>query len=165
MQSVHHHIFDAPAETCWEMFHDPTSHVAKFEGMGHHGVAVVAQDASPEHLHIEITREVDVEGIPGFAKKWIKPRNTVVSVDDWHDHGDGTYGGRFSLDTSGVPVDISGTTLLEPDGDCTSYTVTVEIKVNVPLVGGKLASFSRSIVDRQLEAEFALGDTWLAEHT
>jgi hypothetical protein len=165
MQSVHHHTFDAPAESCWEMFHDPASHVAKFEGMGHHDVAVVAQDASPEHLHIEITREVDVEGIPGFAKKWIKPRNTVVSVDDWHDHGDGTYGGRFSLDTSGVPVDISGTTLLEPDGDCTSYTVTVEIKVNVPLVGGKLASFSRSIVDRQLEAEFALGDTWLAEHT
>jgi carbon monoxide dehydrogenase subunit G len=164
MQSIHHHTFDAPIDKCWEMFHDPESHVAKFEGMGHHGVTVIDQEVTPGHLHLEITREVDVDGIPGFARKWIKPRNTVVSVDDWRELGDGTYGGEFSLDTSGVPVDIAGTTLLEPDGETTQYTVTVEIKVNVPLVGGKLASFSRSIVDRQLEAEFALGDTWLAEH-
>jgi hypothetical protein len=164
MQSIHHHTFDAPIGKCWEMFHDPASHVAKFEGMGHHGVTVIDQEATPGSLHLEVTREVDVDGVPGFARKWIKPRNTVVSVDDWHDHGDGTYGGEFSLDTSGVPVDITGTTLLEPDGETTQYTVTVEIKVNVPLVGGKLASFSRSIVDRQLVAEFALGDTWLAEH-
>lgn len=164
MQLVHHHTFDAPIEECWEMFRDPASHVAKFEDMGHHDVEVLDQEATDDHLHIEIVREVDVEGIPGFAKRWIKPRNKVTSIDDWYDHGDGTYGGEFSLDTSGVPVQISGTTLLEADGEQTRYTITIEIEVKVPLVGGKLASFSKSLVDRQLTQEFALGDTWLAEH-
>jgi hypothetical protein len=164
MQTVHEHTFDAPVEKCWEMFHDPASHVAKFEGMGHHDVTVLAEESTPDHLHLEVTREVDIDGVPGFARKWVKPRNTVVSVDDWHDNGDGTYGGGFSLDTSGVPVDISGTTLLEGDGKRSHYTVTIEIKVSVPLVGGKLASFSRSIIERQMEAEFAQGDTWLSEH-
>ena len=164
MQSVHKHTFDAPIEKCWQMFHDPASHVAKFEGMGHHDVEILAEAVTDDHLHIEITREVDVEGIPGFAKKFMKPRNTVVSIDDWFDHGDGTYGGEFSLDTKGVPVEITGTTLLEAAGKKTHYTVTLEISVKVPLVGGRLAAFSRSIVDRQLEDEFGLGDTWLADH-
>lgn len=164
MKIVRHHTFNAPIEKCWEMFHDPASHVAKFEGMGHHGVEVLTQESTATSLHIEITREVDVEGIPGFAKKFIKPRNTVVSTDDWNDHGDGTYGGGFVLDTVGTPVQISGVTLLTPDGDITPYEVTVEVNVKVPLVGGKLADFSKGIVEKQLDAEFALGDAWLDAH-
>ena len=112
-----------------------------------------------------VTFDVDVDGIPGFAKKFIKPRNTVVSIDDWNDHGDGTYGGTFTLDTQGVPVDIKGETHLEADGaDKSTYTVTIDIKVSVPLVGGKLENFSKGIVDKQMDEEFRLGDAWLASH-
>jgi hypothetical protein len=164
MQTVRHHTFSAPIDKCWAMFHDPASHVAKFEGMGHHDVEVLDQSSTDTSLHIEVTREVDVDGIPGFAKKFVKPRNTVVSIDDWSDNGDGTYGGGFSLDTKGVPVQIAGTTRLTADGDVTHYEVTVEITVKVPLVGGKLADFSRGIVEKQLDEEFALGDTWLESH-
>ena len=97
------------------MFHDPAAHVAKFEGMGHHGVTVVEQDATDTSLSITITREVDVDGIPGFAKKFLSPRNTVVSVDTWTDNGDGTYSGQYTLDTKGTPIEISGNTRLDPD--------------------------------------------------
>jgi hypothetical protein len=103
--------------------------------------------------------------IPSFAKKFIKPRNTVVSIDDWNDFGDGTFGGTFTLDTHGVPVDIKGQTLLVANGDDKSdYTVTIDIKVSVPLIGGKLENFSKGIVNAQMDEEFRLGDAWLAEH-
>ena len=164
MRTVMHHTFEAAATECWKMFHDPASHVAKFEGMGHHDVTVLEQEETDDDLRIVVTREVDVDGIPGFAKKFVKPRNTVVSTDYWQDRGDGTYGGEFTLDTKGAPVEISGVTLLTPDGDETHYEVTVEIEVKVPLVGGKLANFSKGIVENQLIQEFALGDTWLASH-
>jgi len=165
MRIEHHHTFHAPAAACWTMFSDPASHVAKFEAMGHHGVEVLEVEHDAGRLHIVITREVDVEGIPGFAKKFIKPRNTVVSTDTWEDNGDGTYGGRFALDTQGAPVQIEGTTHLAADGpERSTYRVTVDIEVKVPLVGGKLADFSRSIVERQLDQEVALGDAWLADH-
>ena len=105
------------------------------------------------------------DGIPSFAKKFIKPRNTVVSIDDWNDFGDGTFGGTFTLDTHGVPVDIKGQTLLVANGDDKSdYTVTIDIKVSVPLIGGKLENFSKGIVNAQMDEEFRLGDAWLAEH-
>lgn len=163
MQMVKTHTFDAPVAECWKMFSDPDAHVAKFEGMGHHGVTIVEKKKTKKNLHLIVTREVDVDGIPGFAKKFIKPRNTVVSIDDWNDFGDGTYGGTFTLDTQGVPVDIKGKTLLEADGDNRSkYTVTIDIKVSVPLVGGKLEGFSKGIVDKQMDEEFRLGDVWLS---
>ncbi len=164
MRTVMHHTFEATAAQCWAMFHDPDSHVAKFEGMGHHGVTVLEQDQTEDELRIVVTREVDVDGIPGFAKRFVKPRNTVVSTDLWQDRGDGTYGGEFTLDTKGAPVEIAGTTSLTPDGDRTHYEVAVEIEVKVPLVGGKLADFSKTIVEKQLVHEFELGDAWLASH-
>ena len=164
MRTLMNHTFDAPAAQCWKMFHDPASHVAKFEGMGHHGVTVLEQDQTDGELRIVVTREVDIDGIPGFAKRFVKPRNTVVSTDRWQHRGDGTYGGEFTLDTKGAPIEIRGTTLLTPDGDSTHYEVTVDIEVKVPLVGGKLADFSKGIVEKQLTQEFALSDTWLASH-
>ena len=58
---------------------------------------------------------------------------------------------------------MSGTTLIEPDGDDrTHYVVTTSIEVKVPLIGGKLADFSKGIVDKQMDDEFRLGDEWLA---
>ncbi|MEZ5320956.1 MAG: DUF2505 domain-containing protein [Microthrixaceae bacterium] len=164
MEITRTHTFDAPAEQCWAMFSDPASHTNKFERMGHIGVEVVEKKKTKKQLRIVITREVEVDGIPGFAKKFIKPRNTMVSTDEWNDLGDGTYGGTFVLDTKGVPVQISGRTRLEPKGQQTEYTIVLDIKVNVPLVGGKLADFSKGIALRQLDEEFAIGDEWLAAH-
>lgn len=162
MRLTRTHTFHAPIDRCWAMFSDPAAHVAKFEGMGHHGVTVVEKKKTKKQLRIVITREVELEGVPGFAKRFLKPRNTVVSTDEWNDLGDGTYGGRFVMDTKGAPVGIAGTTLLEADGDRTHYTVTVDISVNVPLVGGKLADFAKGIASKQLDDEFRLGDEWLA---
>lgn len=158
------HTFDAPIAACWAMFSDPASHVAKFEGMGHHDVTVLEKKKTKKSLSITITREVDIDGIPGFAKKFLKPQNTVVSVDTWNDNGDGTYSGEYTLDTKGTPIDISGSTTITPDGDQTIYSVAVNIKVNVPLVGGKLENFAKGIALKQLQEEFDLADAWLAAH-
>lgn len=147
------------------MFSDPKAHVAKFEGMGHHGVTIVEKKKTKKNLNLTVTREVDIEGIPGFAKKFLSPRNTVVSVDDWNDFGDGTYGGSFTLDTQGAPIDIEGKTKLVPKGDGQAeYTVTIDIKITVPLIGGKLGNFAKGIVEKQMAEEFRLGDAWLAAH-
>ncbi|HKY15251.1 MAG TPA: DUF2505 domain-containing protein [Microthrixaceae bacterium] len=164
MQISMTHTFDAPIEKVWAMFHDPASHVAKFETMGHHDVRVVTEEQTDDSLRIVITREVDIEGIPGFAKKFIKPRNTVTSDDHWEHNGPTSCGGRFTIDTKGVPMEIQGTTTATSNGQQTDYEVAVELKVSVPLIGGKLEGFGKGIVEKQLRQEFDLGDAWLASH-
>jgi hypothetical protein len=163
MQITRTHTFDHPIERCWQMFHDPDSHVAKFEAMGHRDLEVLEQERTDTSLRLVIERMVDVE-VPGFAKKVIKPTNLLRSIDEWKDLGDGTYGGTFELETKGAPIETRGRTLLSADGSSTRYEVTIDVKVKVPIIGGRIADFSKGIIDRQLDEEFRLGDGWLAEH-
>jgi uncharacterized protein YndB with AHSA1/START domain len=157
------HTFDAPIAKVWKMFSDPASHISKFEAMGHRDVEVVEEKKTKSGLKMVINRTVEVD-LPGFAKRVLKPANTVVSTDRWNDNGDGTYGGTFSADTKGAPIKVNGTTLIEADGkNRTHYVVHTTIEVKVPLIGGKLSDFSKGIVNKQMDDEFRLGDQWLAK--
>jgi hypothetical protein len=158
------HTFEHPIDEVWAMFNDVDSHVAKFEGMGHREVEVLDFSAGDGRVYVKIRRVVELE-LPSFAKRFVKPVNTVTSTDRWTANDDGTYGGTFSADAKGTPVKISGTTRLEPDGpERTDYEITVDLAVNVPLVGGKLSDWASGNVDRQLRDEFDAGDTWLDAH-
>jgi hypothetical protein len=158
------HTFAHPVSTCWAMFHDPSSHVDKFTAMGHRELQVLEEKQTDSSLRMVIERLVDVD-VPGFARKVIKPTNVLRSTDLWEDRGDGTFGGTFDLESRGVPIETRGRTLLEPDGDDRSrYTVTIDLKVKVPLIGGKIADFSKGIIEKQLDEEFRLGDEWLENH-
>ena len=164
MRHVGEHTFEAPLERVWEMFRDQASHIAKFESMGHRDIEVLAFDADVDHAHLVISRTVDLD-LPGFAKKVMQPTNTVVTTDDWKAKGDGTYGSDFVLETKGAPVRSSGTTLLRADGsDRTFYRITVDVDVKVPIIGGRIAEWSKGVVARQLELEFVAGDDWLTSH-
>lgn len=163
MEMTRTHVFDAPIDKVWAMFTNKDSHIAKFESMGHRDIEVLDYEADDDHVRIKIRRVVTID-VPGFAKKVLKPTNTVTSVDEWRARGDGSYAGEYSAET-GNPVHISGTTLIRPEGDDkTHYEVTVSIKVNVPLIGGKISNFAKGDVEKQMQAEFACGDRWLAEH-
>lgn len=164
MEITRTHTFAHPVAKCWAMFRDPASHVAKFTAMGHRDLEVIEEEQTDDSLRIVIERLVDVD-VPGFARKVIKPTNLLRSTDVWQDRGDGTYGGTFDLDTKGVPIEVRGRTHLEADGKkATRYEVTIDLKVKVPLIGGKIADFSKGTIDGQLTEEFRLGDEWLASH-
>lgn len=158
------HDFDASIDECWSMFHDPDSHVAKFTAMGHRDLRVVSSESTENQLVIEIERVVDVD-VPGFARKVLKPSNLMTSVDEWNRDDDGTCHGSFRLHSKGVPIETTGMTRLTPNDDGTThYVVDIELKVKVPLIGGKIENFTKGIVNDQLDTEFELGDRWLAEH-
>jgi hypothetical protein len=157
------HLFDAPIAECWTMFQDPDSHVAKFTAMGHRELSVVECDRDDDRLHLVIDRLVDVE-VPSFARRVFQPTNQLRSVDEWARKDASTCAGTFVLSTKGVPLDISGTTLLTAEGDRSRYQIDVEVTVRVPVIGRRVAEVARGIVDQQLTDEFRLGDEWLVSH-
>lgn len=158
------HTFDHPIEKVWAMFCDENAHVAKFVGMGHRDVEVLDYAHDPTKTIIRVRRVVDVD-LPGFAKKVLKPTSTVESTDRWNDNGDGTYGGTFEADAKGQPVEVKGTTKLTASGDTkTRYEVTATVKIRVPLIGGKIESWAKGDIERQMQEEFDAGDRWLADH-
>jgi len=162
MRFTDEHVFAAPIDAVWAMFRDPASHEAKFARMGHRDIEVVDSSGDDERFHLVVRRLVDVD-LPGFAKRVLKPTNTVTTTDTWRREPDGSYSGTQEIDTQGAPVRISATTALAPtdDGAGTRYAITVDLDVKVPLIGGKLADWSKGMVSGQLDEEFAAGDDWL----
>jgi len=161
--TVSHH-FDLPLDTVWAMFHDPDSHVAKFEAMGHKDLEVLESKVGDDTLDLTIRRTVELE-VPSVAKKILSPTNTVTSTDHWERKADGSAGGHYSVDIKGVPAKTSGVTKLVAASDGGSdYTVELEVKVGVPLIGEKIAGALKPQLQKQMEAEFEACDAWLADH-
>jgi carbon monoxide dehydrogenase subunit G len=162
ISSSHH--FDRPFADVWAMLIDPDAHVAKYQHMGHRDVTVSDAEPAEDGIDITIVRQVDID-VPGIAKKFINPSNTVTSQDRWQLDGDGSASGRTEVDIKGVPVQSTGRASLSDDGagGC-DYTVELTVKVKVPMVGEKVAGALKPQLVEQLDAEFSAAEAWLTEH-
>lgn len=159
------HTYQASLEAVQAMFADEAFVRAKYEGMGHRDVEITECSRTDDGLVIRSTRVVEVD-LPGFAKRVMKPVNTMSQTDTWTAAADGGWTGTFEVEVQGAPVHLSGTMRLVAAGDaaCTQE-VTMKMDVKVPLVGGKVRDWAeKNDVPRTLAAEFAAGDAWLAEH-
>src|SRR5690348_11939952 len=115
MDHAARHTFDAPIERVWAMVTNPDAHITKFSNMGHRDIEVLECVCGDGTFRITVRRVVDLD-VPGFARRIIQPTNTVVSTDEWHDNGDGSYGGNWTVEAV-KPIEIAGSTSLAPDGD------------------------------------------------
>ncbi len=158
------HTYDASIDAVLALLRDRDATVAKYESMGHRNVEVIDLSETDAKLHVATSRVVDVE-IPGFAKKFLKPTNTMTQTDEWSPEGDGSWDGHFEVEVKGAPIHLGGTMHLRPEGDKCSHDVTIRVDVKVPFVGGKIAEWAgKNDVRRTLDAEFAFNDAWLTEH-
>jgi hypothetical protein len=152
------HVYPVPVDAVIAMLRDETATVDKYESMGHRDVQIVECTADDEALRLVSSRLVDVE-LPGFAKKALKPTNTMKQTDEWHRQPDGSWSGTFDVDVQGAPVHISGTMELAADSDGARHAVTLDLQVKIPIIGGKIADWvGKNDAQRTLDAEFAFND-------
>ena len=134
------HVYPAPVDGVIAMLDDKSATVDKYESMGHRDVRVLEFVADDTMLHIVSSRVVDVE-LPGFARKVLKPTNTMTQTDEWRRGADGSWTGTFDIDVKGSPVHISGSMRLNADGAGSRHDVVIDLQVKIPLVGGKIADW------------------------
>ncbi|HWS46617.1 MAG TPA: DUF2505 domain-containing protein [Acidimicrobiia bacterium] len=157
------HRYPVPVDAVIAMLQDKSATVDKYEGMGHRDVQVLEFEADATALRIVSSRVVDVE-LPGFAKKALKPTNTMTQTDEWKRNDDGSWSGTFTVDVKGSPVRIAGTMTLEPEPDGARHHVALDVDVKIPLIGGKIADWAaKNDVRRTLDAEFAFNEHRLEE--
>ena len=158
------HVYPVPVAAVIEMLQDKSATVDKYQSMGHQEVQVLEFAADADTMRIVSSRVVTVD-LPGFATKALKPTNTIVQTDEWRRGADGSWSGTFTGDVKGSPVNISGTMTLTPEGTGAKHTVTIDVEVKIPLIGGKIADWAgKNDVRRTLDAEFAFNDARLVRH-
>jgi hypothetical protein len=110
----------------------------KFAAAGATDVSITREDSADGGLRLVIRRRVTVD-LPGFATKFIQPTNTLVQTEDWAPAtGDGRRVCTYRVDVQGVPSHIDGTVTLSPHEGGTRQDIEAQVKVSIPLVGGRL---------------------------
>lgn len=150
-------IYDAPLSEVAAMLRDRTfrEKVCTRQRVLSHDI-VITEDGDAADVRIE--RLQAVERIPSFAAKVVGDQITIVQREEWSDLHRGTY----TVGIPDKPGHISGTvTLAERDGR-TVETVSLDIKVSIPLVGGKLEGVVLDLLTSALRTEHEVGVAHLA---
>ena len=118
------------------------------------GSQVVRREDKPDGgVLLVVSRELP-EGVPGFLEKFLPRDGRANQSDDWGPAGaDGSRRGRWSAEIPGAPAQVNGTMRLEPSGAGCAYTIDGEVKVRIPLIGGKAEKFLAGMVGRLTEKE------------
>lgn len=97
--------------------------------------------------------------VPSFAKKLVGDEINIVQEESWSSP---THG-RLQVTIPGKPGEMKGTITLAGDATGTTETVSVDVKVSIPLIGGKLEGFIADMLVKALKAETKVGRGWLAD--
>jgi hypothetical protein len=117
----------------------------------------VQVDRAGEGMTVEVNQVQEARGIPGFAKKFVGDEINIIQTEDWTSSAKGI----INLVIPGKPGEITGTALVTEDPDGTTETVNLAVKVNIPLVGGKIEGLITDLLSKALRAEHRTGVEWL----
>ena len=118
----------------------------------------VTIDRLGKGMAVEIDQIQEARGIPGFAKKFVGDEINIVQSEDWTS----PEKGNIHLSIPGKPGEMSGTALLTEDPDGTTETVNLTVKVNIPLVSGKIEGLIADLLLKALKAENKVGRDYLS---
>ncbi|GAB7070762.1 DUF2505 domain-containing protein [Mycobacterium hodleri] len=87
----------------------------------------------------------------------------IVQREVWFPGDDGRARGEITVHASRTPMSGRGAVDLAPNGPGTTLTGTATVKVNVPLIGGTIASFVAHQLATGIVDVVAVTDAWLSE--
>jgi carbon monoxide dehydrogenase subunit G len=159
MKFRHELSYDAPPDQVFEMLADPEFRRAACEAQ-----EVISVDVSLERdgegFNLVVDQQQNTKDLPGFARTFAGDSTQAIQREVWL----GPTGGNLSIEAPGKPTSATGTIRLEEAGSGTREIVELEIKVKVPLIGGKLEKLIAEKVTSGMDIEHAVGTAWLKEH-
>jgi uncharacterized protein YndB with AHSA1/START domain len=157
MRFEHQMRYDAPPTEVYEMLTQKSFREAVCQAQ--HVTDCTVEVAGGEgSLRVRVDQRRPAAGLPGFAKKLVGDEIHIVQEEEWSSPAEG----KLDVGIPGKPGHLTGTVTLRPDGDGTLETVTGDLKVNIPLVGGKIETLVADLLTEALQAEQRVGTTWLA---
>jgi Protein of unknown function (DUF2505) len=150
--------YDAGADAVYSMLADPVfrEEVCEAAHVIRHSVTVTPTSAG---MTVEVNQTQPAKGIPSFAKKFVGDEIQIVQAEEWPD----SSGADLDVTIPGKPGHFKGAITLTDSGSGTVETVAGEIKVNIPLLGGKLEKLIGDMLLAALKSEHKVGRTWLAD--
>src|SRR4051812_35381475 len=159
MKFRHELSYDAPPDHVFEMLADPGFRQRACAAMEVIS-ANVQLERDGEGFTLVLDQLQNTKDLPSFARTFAGESTQAIQRETWSSGS----GGDLVIESPGKPASAKGTIRLEPDGAGTREVVELEIKVKVPLIGGKLEKLMAEKVAAGMDVEHGVGTAWLEEH-
>jgi hypothetical protein len=163
MRYQHTMTYDAPVPVVYKMLIDPA-----FQERRAQWGRPVAADSSVtpgpgDGATIALSRTLNIDP-PAFLKALVGNNITILEKQAWGDGNGATdRTGSLIVEIKGQPGGVNGTLHLTEQDGVTTVDVNAEVKVKVPLIGGKVENYVAGMLDKLLTKDAQLGREWLAE--
>jgi hypothetical protein len=154
---THELTYDAPLSAVSAMLLDPAfreevcakQHVLR---------ADVSVEETSGTTVVVIDQAMPAEGIPSFAKKFVGDEIAIVQTERWATED------RASVEVTipGKPGEVRGTVTLTEAGGVTTETLDLDVRVSIPLVGGKIETLIADMLRKAVDTENVVGRDYLS---
>lgn len=157
MKIRHQLKYDASPDEVYAMVSDPAFRARVCEAMDtvSHDISI---DQTGGGMSVRIDMVQKTKGVPGFAKKIVGDETRIIQSERWQ----GAEGADLEVEIPGKPGHIRGRTTLVGDAGSTVESFEGEVKINIPLVGGKLEELIEKLFVDGMDTEQQVGQAWLA---
>lgn len=146
----------------WAMLSDQNYHQGKYESLGAANIRFTSFSADDTSITMVNERDVPAD-LPGFAKKIIGETNHVTQTERWTRAGDSATC-AIQISVKNLPGGTTGTMDITPSESGCTWSADFDIKIGVPLVGGKLEDLMKNETASNFAQEKVFNDQWLAEN-
>jgi hypothetical protein len=161
--TTHEHDYEVSPSELFATLSDEKYLLARHERFG--GVGTPTSEQVDDSVVITTVRQLPMDKIPG-AVKGLVGDGKITQVDTWSGIADdaGDLRGTWRADLGTSPAIIGGDYRIDPiDGGC-RYVCSVNVKVKVPLIGGKIEEQVRGYLDKLITKEQEFLADWLNQH-
>lgn len=157
-QLVQRLTYPAPLDRVAAMLADPAfrEDVCRRQRATSYDVSVTGTPGDPMRVRVEMEQPTDQ--VPSFARKIVGGSTTIVQTESW----ESVDRAELHVTIPGKPGEMAGSSVLEESGGTTTQTVTLDITVRIPLVGGKVEDLIAKLLGSALRAEERTGRDYLA---
>jgi hypothetical protein len=126
------------------------------------GVGEAEIEAGDTAVTVTTRRQLPVEYIPAAARSFVGD-GVVTQIDLWPLDGDDPVDGSWTARLDGAPASMGGGYTIQGTDDGCLLTVTAQVKVKIPLVGGKIESEIRRYLESLVTRQMDFTQQWLDE--
>lgn len=155
--------YDADMDAMWAMLSTQEYWQAKYEALGAKNVVFTTFDVSDDQITLVNERDVPAD-LPSFAKKIIGDTNHTTQKEVWTRSGD-SASATEEIHVKNLPGGTTGTMKITTSGSGTVWNTDFDIKIGIPVVGGKLEGLMKDELGSNFTEEKTFNDGWLADHT
>jgi hypothetical protein len=144
---------------------DPDYLRARLERIGGPGADLLEHSADVQGARFVVRQGIEAEDLPSVVRGVLPGNLTIERNERWTRQGSGRYVGDVDVTIPGAPASATGGMRLQdlPDGGC-ELNVRADVRVSVPIIGGKIEGVVGEQVQRLLAAETAFTKAWLTDN-